>query len=70
MFNIGMGELILVAVVALIVLGPDKLPETARAFGKALREFKRAMNAASVDLEEPKPSQKEEQTKEEKTHEK
>ncbi len=41
MFNIGSGELALIAVVALLVLGPKRLPELARGIGKALREFRR-----------------------------
>lgn len=43
MFGIGTPELLLVLVIALIVLGPTKLPELARAVGKAISEFKRAM---------------------------
>lgn len=58
MFNIGMGELILIAIVALIVLGPDKLPDTARAFGKALREFKHAMNTEITEAKDEKPHEK------------
>jgi sec-independent protein translocase protein TatB len=42
MFGIGMPELILIAVVALIVLGPKKLPDLAKSLGRALREFKKA----------------------------
>ena len=42
MFGIGMQELILVLVVALIILGPKKLPDAAKSLGKALNEFKRA----------------------------
>ncbi|HEX5751362.1 MAG TPA: twin-arginine translocase TatA/TatE family subunit [Archangium sp.] len=41
MFNIGAGELILIAVAALLVLGPQRLPEFARVVGKYLREFHR-----------------------------
>ena len=41
MLNLGSGELILIAVVALLVLGPKRLPELARGIGKALREFRR-----------------------------
>jgi len=41
MFNIGAGELIFIMVAALIVLGPQRLPEFARAIGKFVREFRR-----------------------------
>lgn len=43
MFGIGTPELLLVLVIALIILGPTKLPELVRAVGKAISEFKRAM---------------------------
>lgn len=42
MFGIGMPELILILGLALIVLGPKKLPELAKALGKGLAEFRRA----------------------------
>lgn len=41
MFNIGAGEMALIAVVALLVLGPKRLPELARGLGKFMREFRR-----------------------------
>lgn len=41
MFNIGAGELMVILVVALIVLGPSRLPELARGIGKFMREFRR-----------------------------
>jgi sec-independent protein translocase protein TatB len=41
MFNIGAGELIFIVVAALLILGPQKLPEFARAIGKLVREFRR-----------------------------
>jgi sec-independent protein translocase protein TatA len=40
--SIGMPELILILVIALIVFGPKKLPEIGRSLGKGLGEFKRA----------------------------
>ncbi len=42
MFNIGPTELILIFLVALIVVGPTRLPEIGRTIGKSLREFRRA----------------------------
>ncbi|MDY6906187.1 MAG: Sec-independent protein translocase protein TatB [Thermodesulfobacteriota bacterium] len=44
MFGIGMPEFIVIAVVAIVVIGPKKLPEVARTLGKAMGEFKRATN--------------------------
>jgi sec-independent protein translocase protein TatB len=41
MFNIGTGEFILIAVAALLILGPTRLPEFARGIGKFIREFRR-----------------------------
>ena len=53
MFGIGMPEMILIAAVALIVLGPKKLPELAKSLGRALREFKKATSELkeSIDVD-------------------
>jgi sec-independent protein translocase protein TatA len=42
MFGIGMTELLVILAIALVVLGPKKLPEIARSLGKGLAEFRRA----------------------------
>jgi Tat protein translocase TatB subunit len=47
-FNVGGGELIVILLIALVVLGPDKLPNAARQAGKYLNEFRR-MSAGFQD---------------------
>jgi TatA/E family protein of Tat protein translocase len=61
MFNIGLPELMIIVAIALIIFGPNKLPELAKAFGRAMREFKKAteevkqsFEAETKDLEELK----------------
>ena len=44
MFGIGMPEMLVILALALIVIGPKKLPDLAKSLGRAMREFKRATN--------------------------
>ncbi len=50
--SIGMPELIIIFVIALIIFGPRKLPELGKTLGKSLAEFKRATNEMKSTLEE------------------
>ena len=63
MFGVGMQELVVILVVALIVLGPRRLPEVARALGKALAEFRRATSDVTEELRNAKVLLEEEVTK-------
>ncbi len=42
--NLGLPELIVIAMVALLVFGPRRLPELAKGLGKGIRDFKKALN--------------------------
>ena len=63
MFGIGMPELLLILALALIVLGPKKLPELARALGKGMAELRRATDEIKDefrqmenDMQDPSPT--------------
>ena len=52
MFDIGFQELIIIFVVALLVFGPEKLPEIAKTLGKWVIEIRRGINIAKSQMEE------------------
>ena len=60
MFGFGMSELLLILVIALIVIGPKRLPDVAKALGKGYAEFKKALNdfkeTVNIDLNDTSQS--------------
>ena len=50
--SLGMSELVIILVIALIIFGPRKLPELGRSLGKSIGEFKRASNELRSTIEE------------------
>lgn len=51
MFDIGLQEMLVIGVIALLVFGPSKLPELGRMFGRAMREFRRASDEFRTTVE-------------------
>lgn len=51
MFDIGMQELIIIFIVALLVFGPKKLPELGKTLGKGIAELKRAMHGIKEQVD-------------------
>ncbi len=49
MFGLGVPELAIIGIVALLVFGPQKIPEIGSALGKTLRGFKEEMNKPSIE---------------------
>ncbi len=52
MFGLGFGELVLVFLIALIFIGPKKLPELAKGLGKGIREFQNAAKGFSDQMQD------------------
>jgi sec-independent protein translocase protein TatA len=61
MGSLGLPELIIVAIIALLIFGPKKLPDLGAGLGKAIRDFKGAIN----DSEPPQDEKKKVENKEE-----
>lgn len=55
MFGLGLTELIVLLIVALIVFGPGKLPQVGKALGKGIREFKQAARGLDDDDDDELP---------------
>lgn len=58
MFGLGFGELIVVFLIALIFIGPKKLPELAKGLGKGIRDFQNAAKGLSDQLQDSADSSK------------
>jgi sec-independent protein translocase protein TatA len=52
-FSVGPMELVIVLVIALVILGPKRLPEAGKAIGKGMREFKDSIGGHTADEDEP-----------------
>jgi len=65
MFGIGSTELLVILVVALIVVGPSKLPEIARTLGKAMAEFKKVSTDVKRTIEQEIEKEEEKKAAEE-----
>jgi sec-independent protein translocase protein TatA len=51
-FSVGPMELVIVLVIALLILGPKRLPEAGKAIGKGMRGFKDSLSGMSADAED------------------
>jgi len=60
--RLGMGEIVVILVLALLFFGPSKLPQLGASLGQALKSFKKGLNSLHEDEEAPPPV-REEQTR-------
>lgn len=51
MFGLSFGEIVIIAVLALLLLGPERLPDAAKTLGKGLRDFRKATDDLKVQIE-------------------
>lgn len=69
MFNLSFGEIVLLAIIGLIIIGPKQLPQIAKSLAKTINEFKRAMNDVTntvtkeIKAESSKPEEVEKEEK-------
>lgn len=59
MFGVGIPELLVIMVIALIVIGPEKLPDIAKTLGKVFYEFKNVVDGVKTSMEEEQNNIKE-----------
>ena len=59
MFGVGIPELLVIMVIALIVIGPEKLPDIAKTLGKAFYEFKNVIDGVKTSMDEEQKNIKE-----------
>ena len=55
MFNLGLPEILVISVAALLVFGPRRLPELANGLGKGIRDFKKALEGSGAEEEKALP---------------
>ncbi len=57
LFNLGMGEIVIIAIIILLLFGGKKIPELMKGLGKGVKSFKEGMNEVSNEINKPVDSQ-------------